>query len=201
MKRIQELQPVALHEKAIDNLRFIRETMERAGAFTAVPGWGGVCMGITAVGAAWMASSQARVDVDAWLRIWLIEAVLAAIIASIGLYLKARRAGLSLTRGVGRKFALSFSPPLLVAAVLTVALARVDAHALLPGMWMMLYGTGVITGGAFSVRIVPVMGSGFIAAGIASFVSPAAWADLLMAATFGGLHIGFGLMIARRYGG
>jgi hypothetical protein len=202
MKKLQIRQaepPVALHERAIDNLRFIRETMERAGAFTAVPGWGGVIMGTTAVGAAWLAARQATPG--AWLGVWLAEAGVAGVVAAVTLYAKARRSGAKLMSGAGRKFALSFSPPVLVGAVLTLALARGDAHALLPGMWMLLYGTGVMTGGAFSVPIVPVLGGCFVAAGTATLFAPAAWGDALMAASFGGFHIGFGLRIARRYGG
>jgi hypothetical protein len=192
-------EPVALHERAIDNLRFIRETMERANAFTAVPGWGGVLMGATATGAALLAAQQRAPEL--WLRVWLLEAALAAAVAAATLYVKARRAGASLVRGAGRKFALSFSPPVLVAAVLTVALARSGAHTLLPGMWMMLYGVGVITGGAFSVPIVPVMGSCFVALGAMSLFAPPSMIDVFMAVSFGGLHIVFGLVIARRYGG
>jgi hypothetical protein len=202
MKRMQVRQeepPVALHERAIDNLRFIRETMERAGAFTAVPGWGGVAMGFTAVAAAWLAARQATAD--AWLGVWMAEAAVAGVVAAVTLYAKARRSGTALMSGASRKFALSFSPPVMVGAVLTLALARGDAHALLPGMWMLLYGTGVMTGGAFSVPIVPVLGGCFVAAGTATLFAPAAWGDALMAASFGGFHIGFGLRIARRYGG
>jgi hypothetical protein len=172
--------------------------MERAGAFTAVPGWGGVAMGCTALAAAWLASVQP--SPETWLRIWLVEALVAVAIAGATLRAKAVRAGLSLLRGAGRKFALSFLPPVLVGALLTVALARAGEHALLPGTWMLLYGTAVITGGAFSIPIVPVLGSCFVAAGAAALLAPDL-ADALMAASFGGLHILFGLRIARRYGG
>ena len=37
--------------------------------------------------------------------------------------------------------------------------------------------------------------------GTAAFVVPATLGNTFMAAGFGGLHIGFGLIIARRYGG
>jgi hypothetical protein len=133
--------------------------------------------------------------------VWLLEAAIATAIAAVTLYAKARRARTSLVRGAARKFALSFSPPVLVGAVLTVALARSGAHGLLPGMWMMLYGVGVITGGAFSVPIVPAMGSCFVVLGALSVFAPTSWIDALMGASFGGLHVAFGLVIARRYGG
>jgi hypothetical protein len=201
MRKLEQrtAEPVALHDRAIDNLRFIRETMERAGSFTAVPGWGGVLMGTSAVGAAWLAAAQTTPE--AWLRVWLLEAGLAIGIASVTLYMKARRAGASLLYGAGRKFALSFSPPVLVGGLLTLALARAGAHALLPAVWMMLYGVGVITGGAFSIPVVPVLGSCFVVLGAVSVFAPASWVDALLALSFGGLHIGFGLVIARRYGG
>ena len=62
-------------------------------------------------------------------------------------------------------------------------------------------GTAVITGGAFSVSIVPVMGLSFLALGALEIFAPAAWVNYFMAAGFGGLHIVFGGIIARRHGG
>ena len=58
---------VQIHSRAEDNLRFIRQTMEQATAFTAVPGWGGVAMGLTAIPAAFLA--LATETAEAWLTI------------------------------------------------------------------------------------------------------------------------------------
>jgi len=191
--------PVALDAHAADNLRYIRETMERAGSFTAVPGWGGVVIGVTAVAAALVAARQSTPE--RWLATWLVEAVLAIAIASGATARKARQARMPLFSGPGRKFALSFAPPLVVGALLTAVLFRAGGWKVLPGMWLLLYGTAVVTGGAFSVRVVPVMGMCFMAVGAAALFSPASWGNAFMAAGFGGLQIVFGLVIAKKYGG
>jgi hypothetical protein len=183
---------------ALEDLRYIRETMERSSAFTATPGWGQVLMGVTAVIAAAIAARQ--VTAQAWFATWLVEALLAVAIAVTAMQLKARRAGLPLTSGPGRKFALGFLPCVLVAMLLTAALTRLGLARLLPGVWMLLYGAGVITGGAFSIPLLPAMGSCFLLAGAVALFVPM-WGNLLMAATFGVLHIFFGLWIAREYGG
>jgi hypothetical protein len=131
----------------------------------------------------------------------LVEALVAITIAASAAALKARRVRLPLFSGPGRKFALSFVPPIFVGALLTVVLFRAGLVAALPGMWLLLYGTAVVTGGAFSVRIVPVMGLGLMALGVVALFSPERWGDLFMGAGFGGLQILFGAIIARRYGG
>ncbi|MBP7147101.1 MAG: hypothetical protein KBD01_06125 [Acidobacteria bacterium] len=191
-------QPTALHEHAMDNLRFIRQTMERATAYTAVPGWGAVIIGATAVGASFVAGRGSPL---AWLATWLGEAVLAAVIAALAIWLKSRAAGLPLLSGPGIKFWCGFAPPIAAGALLTLALARAGRFELLPGAWLLLYGAGVVTGGAYSVRVVPVMGLVFMLLGAAALVAPAAWGDGLLVAGFGGVHAAFGLVIARRYGG
>jgi hypothetical protein len=186
-------------DHAIENLRFIRETMERSASFTGVPGWGGVVMGVTALAAAVLAARQPTVG--AWLTTWLMEAALAIVIGAWAVSVKARAANLPLLSGAARKFALSLSPPFVAGVLLTSALYRTGHTALLPGLWLLLYGAGVVTGGAFSVRIVPVMGMCFMAVGAVALFSPVCWGNALLAAGFGGLQILFGIIIARRYGG
>ena len=114
---------------------------------------------------------------------------------------KARRANSSLFRGPGRKFVLSFAPPLIVGGLLTLALFQLGAFAALPGVWLLLYGTAIVTGGAFSVRAVPSMGLCLIMLGAAALFAPRAWGNLFMAAGFGLVQIAFGVWIALRYGG
>jgi hypothetical protein len=182
----------------MDNLSFIRETMERATAFTAVPGWGGVAMGgiaLIAAGLGW------REPPEAWLLIWVGAAFAALLVGGWSMVRKASRAGTTVFSYSGRRFVLSYVPPILVGALLTLVLVRAGLYAALPGTWLLLYGTGVVTGGAFSVRVVPLMGICFMALGTVALFGPAEWGSALMAAGFGGLHIAFGLIIARRYGG
>ncbi|MGO9128425.1 MAG: hypothetical protein ACLQIS_01765 [Bryobacteraceae bacterium] len=183
----------------MDNLRFIRETMERATAFTAVSGWGLVMVGATAIGAAFLARRVS--SPGGWLTIWLAEALLALAIAGGGTLRKARASKMPLFSMPGKRFALSFSPPMVVGALLTAVLYRAGLASALPGVWMLLYGTGIVTGGAFSVRIVPVMGLCFMAQGAAALFLPVSWGAGLMVAGFGGLHVLFGIVIARKYGG
>jgi hypothetical protein len=188
----------ALHTRAMDNLSFIRSTMERATAFTAVPGWGGVAMGATALGATLLAHGRPTAE---WLGVWLSASVLALGIGGCTMAFKARRGGTSVLSYSGRRFVLSYVPPLAVGALLTLVLVRAGLYGALPGTWLLLYGTGVVTGGAFSVRVVPLMGFCFMALGAVALLVPPVWGEWLMAAGFGGLHIIFGLIIARRYGG
>jgi hypothetical protein len=199
LHRTPPAEPPALHARAMDNLAFIRDTMEAAGAFTAVSGWGMVAVGIIAGVAAVIASSQQSALTS--LYVWLGAAVLASVVMLWAIVRKARKAHMPLLSGPGRKFVLSFSPPMFVGAILTIILYRATVIDAIPGMWMLLYGTAVVAGGAFSVKIVPVMGICFMLAGIVAVFSPVTWNDWIMAAAFGGLHIGFGIPIARRHGG
>jgi len=189
----------SIEAHAADNLRYIRDAMARAGEFTALPGWGGVAMGVSALGAAFLSgppSASRR-----WLAIWLTDAALAAAIGLTTMARKARRAGTPLTSPAAHRFALGYVPPLAAGVVLTAVFVASGVAARLPGCWLLLYGAALASGGAHSIRIVPVMGAAFMLLGIAAFAAPAAWGHALLAGGFGGLHIGFGLVIARRYGG
>jgi hypothetical protein len=183
----------------MDNLRFIRETMERAGAFTAVPGLGGIAVGLTALTAAALAARQPTVEL--WLAAWLAEAAVALVIGGWALARKAHAANDPILSGPARRFGLSFLPPVVAGGLLTVWLYRAGVPHALPGSWLMLYGAGVATAGAVSVRIVPVMGLCFMLVGAVALFAPPEWGNWCMAAGFGGLHLVFGAVIAWRYGG
>ena len=191
-------QPVAIDRRAADNLRFIRDTMERAASFTAVPGWGGVVIGGSAIVAGTVSAGHAAL---AQFSVWVAESVLALLIAYVAVRLKSKRLELSLQSRAARRALLSFAPPLLAGAIITVVLYQAGLVSVLPGLWLLLYGAAVVTGGAFSVRIVPVMGLCFMLLGAISLLAPATWGNAFLIAGFGGLHIAFGTVIARRHGG
>ena len=191
--------PAALHARAIDDLRYIRQTMEGAASFTALSGWGGVVIGVTAFPAAYLAAQAATRR--AWMLVWLVEAVIGALIGVGMTVRKARAAKTPLFGRPGRKFALTFATPLAAGAILTVPLYYGGMTAILPGAWLLLYGTAFATAGAFSVSVVPVMGLSFMVVGTAALAAPAAWGSVFMAAGFGALHILFGALIARKHGG
>jgi hypothetical protein len=193
-------EPRAIHTHAIDDLRYIRDTIARAGQFSAIPGWGGVAMGVTALAASAVAGSPA--DARRWLGVWGVEAALAVVIAVVAIARKARRSSAPLLASPTRRWAQIMLPPLAAGAVLTAVFAANGLTARLPGCWLLLYGTSGATGGALSsVRVVPAMGVLFMTLGVAAFVAPAGWGNVFMAAGFGGLHIIFGGIIARKYGG
>jgi hypothetical protein len=199
IRPIRKSEPVSLHNEAMDNLRYIRHTMESAGSFTAVPGVGGILMGATALFAAFAAHfSRSH---TAWLAIWVVEAALAFSIGISFAWRKADRSSISLMSRPFRRFVLAMTPSFVVGTVLTIQLQRVGHQQLMPALWLLLYGAGVASAGAFSVRVVPVMGASFLLLGTVAAFAPAAWSTPLMAAGFGGLHIVFGFIIARHYGG
>jgi uncharacterized membrane protein len=201
--------PPALHDRAIQDLSFIRRTMEGAASFTDVPGWGLVAIGATAVAAAAFASTQPTAF--RWLAVWLLEALLGATIGSALMFRKMQRRAEQgpLLSVPARKFLLGFWPAIIAGAIITLSLADQGeiwtagsrAPQLLPGLWLLLYGVGVVTAGSFSVRAVPAMGLCFMALGAAALFLPGVSGDLFLALGFGGVQMGFGAFIARRHGG
>lgn len=196
---IEAAEPPSLSGRAMDNLQFIRETMERSTAFTAVPGYGGMFMGLTAIAASVIADSQSLGK--EWLTVWITEAILAFAIGLFAMWQKSKIAKIPLNSAPAKKFAMSFLPPLICGVVITLGLWRLGHYEAMIPAWLLLYGAAVVCGGAFSVRIVPIMGWCFIALGASAFFLPDGYGNLVMGFGFGVLHIVFGLIIARRFGG
>jgi hypothetical protein len=193
------MDPAPIHEHALSNLRFIREAMERASAFTSIPGWGGAAVGVMAIVTAVLTHSFA--GTPRWLLAWLACAVVAGTVGWLAMLRKARRANVSVTGAPARRFFSSYFAPLAAGAALTYLLSQHERYDLLAAMWLLLYGASVISSGAYSIPVVPVMGIAFMLLGVAACFVSASIGNILMGIGFGGLHLGFGVLIARRYGG
>lgn len=187
-----------LHEHAADSLAFIRATMARSATFTAVPGQGGIAMGAIGLAAAVVASRTS--DPQAWLTVWLLAAVVAVGVGLATMQVKARRHQVALWSASGRRFAQGFIPALAAGAVITAALVRAGTLELLPAIWLLLYGAGILAGATASVPILTWLGVGLMALGAAASLV-GRFGDLWLAVGFGGLHIVFGFIIARKHGG
>lgn len=190
---------LSLQGRAAEDLRYIRSAMERSSTFTAVPGVGGAAMGLVGVIAAAVAAAQP--SAERWLATWLVAAVVAFTIGAVSIRRKAARAGVPLTGAAGRRFALSLAAPLIAGAALSVSLVRAGHWSLLPPVWLLLYGAGIVTGSVVSVPVVLVLGLCLMAVGLVALVTPPALGNLWLAVGFGLLQIGFGVYIARKHGG
>jgi len=185
-------------EHAEESLQFIRRTMERSSTFTAVPGLGGAGMGAIGLAAAVLAANQR--STERWLVVWLLAASVALGVGVTAMMRKATRLGAPLAGAVGRRFAMSLAAPLVAGAALTWGVWMNGDRALIPAVWLLLYGTGVLAGGVFSVVAVRLLGVAFMALGIAALVTPPAWGNVWLGMGFGGLQLVFGLYIASRHG-
>jgi len=188
-----------LHARAIADLRFIRETMESVSSFSAFSGWGLILIGAVATAcglfAAWQPTGPR------WLMAWVAAAAVSAVIGALSTARKTRTARQPLIPGPARKFALSLAPAVVSGALLTGALERAGRFDLLPGMWLLLYGAGLIAAGAWSVKVVPIIGAIFMVLGAVGLLLPLPWSNWLLIAGFGGLHVAFGLIVGRKHGG
>jgi hypothetical protein len=188
--------PAVERPEAAEALRYIRDTMQQAGAFTAVSGRGLILVGLTALPASWLASRQAGAG---FLAVWIGEALIAIAIAAFTIYRKAVATGTPLVSGPARKVAMGLLPAIAAGAVLTAVFYRAGKPELIVPTWLLLYGVGVVAGGAWSVAAVPIMGAAFMVLSLPAFIFP--WPDVWMAVGFGLLHMVFGTVVTKRYGG
>ncbi|HVY64974.1 MAG TPA: hypothetical protein VHH11_09160 [Gammaproteobacteria bacterium] len=197
--RPRRLGPTPIDSGAVENLQYIRRTIEAAHTFTTVPGKGCIAMGVTAL-AAVAAESYPPLAVH-WLAIWVGAAAVACALALWFMEKKAHAQGLSLRRSVAKRFFMTLAPAFLTGAILTAALVgRVDRE-LITATWLLLYGTGLTTCGLFAVPAVFTAGVAFMALGAATLWLPPGSAHVVLALGFGGIHLALGAAILRHHGG
>ena len=173
--------------------------MARSASFTAVPGRGGVAMGVVGLGAAWISSSQP--SPRAWLAVWVVAAAVASSVGLASMWRKAHAARMPLWSAAGRRFAQAFVPALAAGAALTAAAVGEARESHLPGTWLLLYGAAVIAAASASVRVLTAFGAALMTLGVVALVVPPQWGTLCLGIGFGVLHVVFGVIVARKHGG
>jgi hypothetical protein len=197
--RTMAAKPASLQSAAAGNLHYIRATMAASGAFTSVSGAGMTLAGTVAcVAAAVVLLTPAG---DGWPLVWLIAAALAAPTASLLMARKAARSGVSMTRGIGRRFLFALLPGFAAVAILSCAMLISAQWTLVPATWLLGYGASVCAAGALSVGAVRLLGLFCMTCGTACTLVGPAQQQWLLLAGFGGAHLAVGAYIWRRHGG
>lgn len=197
-------------DEARDHLRVIRQTMERSTQYSTLSGWSGILIGIVAIVGVYLTRSMLggqpvaiQTVRDAAPRLGLLWAT--ALVLSVAiefLYNKRRatRVGKRVVSRLGAHILLAALPAFLACGVLT---AFFYEHNLLPyilGIWMLCYGLAICAVGLFSARPVTYLGSAFVVSGAITMLAPLTIHLYMMALTFGGFHIIYGIVMARRHG-
>ncbi|MCG3133099.1 MAG: hypothetical protein HMLKMBBP_00192 [Planctomycetes bacterium] len=189
----REPRPTASAKHAADDLRFIRETLERSGRFTAIPGAGVAALGGIAFTAAALAQ-QAR-DARTWLWIWAAAAGAGIAVGLAAVAVKARRSGMPAFSGPARRFLAALLPAVAAGALVTVPLVSRGQTALVPALWMLFYGVGLFAAALGATRIVAVAGLWIASCGAAALVLPARMGNELLAAGLGAGHVAAGVAV------
>lgn len=199
--------PIYLHNEAANNLRYIRSAMQKAEQVSTVSGLGGMLMGTLALGGAALAAQSGELSDQLWA--WVLTALPAVALGAGFSISKALRYDRDLLNDPVRRFLWCLTPNLVIGALLSAVLWKTPHISLLPGIWLLLYGAGVLAAGTYAVRPVLLMGAGFtmlgtlvlLLPGIFPEVPPTQWANVCLAIGFGGLHITFGWQVYRHHGG
>jgi hypothetical protein len=144
---------------------------------------------------------KGKTNLGTTLVVWLLAAVVALGIGLASVWRKAARLGAPLAGPVGRRFAMSLAAPLVAGGALTWGLWRNGGWAMMPAVWLLLYGAGALAGGVFSVATVRLLGATFMALGVAALVTPPSWGNVWLGLGFGVLHMVCGLYVAKKYEG
>jgi hypothetical protein len=185
---------VEIDSHAAETLQYIRSSMDAATAIR-VHGAAGVSMGL--IGLAAMALSVIPRLAAHWLGIWLSSAVIAGVIGGALVVRPASINRLALSGTPIRKFAICLAAPLFVGAVLTAVLIMHGALDVIPGTWLLLYGSALFAASVMTTRTIGAMGISFMILGLFTFLLPMNIQILALGVGFGGLHLIFGWWISQ----
>lgn len=197
-------------DEARENLRVIRQTMERSTQYSTLSGWSGILIGVVAligvyltdrqIGAAIAQGHPVKTVHPALGMIWLSALVLAVGIEFACNKRRAVRVGKRVASRLGAHIILAALPAFFGCGVLTVFFYVHGLVSYIWGVWMLCYGLAICSVGLFSLRQVSYLGAAFVVAGALTLLFPVKLHLLMMALTFGGFHIVYGITMARRNG-
>ncbi len=197
-------------DEARENLRVIRQTMERSTKYSTLSGLSGVLIGLSAIAAVLVTSRtlHARHDSHQPLAasypslglLWLLELALAVGIEFACNKRRAGAIGKRVASPLGAHILVAAGPAFVAALTLTAFFALHGLAAVVWGIWMLTYGLAICAVGLFSVRPVSYLGAAFVLAGAVTLLLPAQWQLAMMGLTFGGFHIVYGVLMGRKHG-
>lgn len=189
--------PESLSDRAAGNLDFIRETIRQTRTVSSLSGTGLIMMGVIGCLASGMTLTLWSDPADAFsLTLWQVAALAAAATGALSIAIRVRRRAEAFWTQAGQRFVLCLAPSLAVGALLTAALSGGPNAGLLPGIWMLSYGAGVLAASTYASMLLTLMGGLFLLLGAAALLMPVLAAPGLLVG-FGFAHVAFGLLLLR----
>jgi hypothetical protein len=192
--------------EAEENLRVIRDLMERSTKHSTFSGLSGVLAGAASIVGCLMTRALEQENLrptefqTSFLLLW--SAVIVFAVGADYLLTKRRAAqvGKYVMSRLGTQMILGSAPGLGTGALLTLFFLRQGLLPFIYPFWMLCYGIAVCAVGQFSQREVSHLGAAFLWAGAMTLFLPPSCSLWMMAVSFGGFHIVYGIRMARKDG-
>ncbi len=201
--------------KAAQELKVIRQLMERPVRYSTMSGLSGILAGLAAFGglaADWAISGawQDKPHTAMKINVLVWAGVLAVAFAGTVICTRLRelRQNMPFWSGVKKRILLTILPPFVAGVGLTLIVVyrwhvgwEPNEWGLIPPIWMLFYGLALWQVGLLSPVEVRLLGAAFLACGLAAalwFQPHPYWS---LGVTFGGFHIVYGLAVWVRHGG
>jgi len=211
-------------ERAAEELKVIRQLMQRPVRYSTQSGLSGIvagCAALLGLAADWAVCNAyagsprtaMRVNLGVWAGVFVVAFTAVCLITR----LRERAQGMPFWSPVKMRILRAIAPPFLAGAGLTGAVMYRWYHGigpnewgLIPSIWMAFYGVALWQVGEFSAIETRLLGVAFIAAAlpVAAFwqysipgTEPGTAPYWTLGATFGGFHLIYGAIVWVRHGG